>query len=188
MANFFLTDSDGNKQGPLTTKQLQALINRGTITPTTPLETEDGHQGLAGQIPGLQFNNVAPAPFAQSAPQTPKQTTNSSPPRQPATYSQQNESAGRPWLTDFTFQDIQLPENGRRICSYIYCCCVAMLIINGLLGFFLLNPMYDAEAMTVAVIFLVCYLFFVYIFLALMRVACELLIVLLDYMSRNKER
>jgi len=53
MANYFYTDANGTKQGPLTTQQLQALATQGIIVPTTPLETCDGHQEIAGQVPGL---------------------------------------------------------------------------------------------------------------------------------------
>ena len=53
MANFFLTDANGNKRGPYNEQQLQSGIAKGIITPMTPLETDTGHKGLAGQIPGL---------------------------------------------------------------------------------------------------------------------------------------
>ena len=185
MANYFFTDSDGNKWGPLTEERLQTLIDRGTIVPTTSLTTDTGHTGLAGQIPGLNFDNVAPPPIVQ-APQTSEQTTTYySPPRRSAAHS--HEPAGTPWLFDFAFQDIRLPKNGRRVCSFIYICCVITLAINGLLGFFLFNPMYSPETMTAAIIFLVCYLFSSFIFLVLVRVVCELLIVLLEWIAENKK-
>jgi len=65
MPNFFLTDADGNKQGPLTIERLQTLIERGVVKSNTPLETDTGHKGLAGQIPGLKFNAAASSPFVQ---------------------------------------------------------------------------------------------------------------------------
>jgi hypothetical protein len=71
MTTFFLTDANGTKH-QINEEQLKTLAAQGKIQPTTPLETEDGHQGLAGQIPGLQFYSAAPTPFAQSAPQTPQ--------------------------------------------------------------------------------------------------------------------
>ena len=74
MANFFYTDANGQKT-QVTEQQLQALINQGIITPTTPLETDGGHTGLAGQIPCLNFDTAAPSPFAQSAHATPKKKT-----------------------------------------------------------------------------------------------------------------
>ena len=49
-------------------QQLQALATQGKITPNTPLETDTGHKGLAGQIPGLTFSATTPPPFAQAAP------------------------------------------------------------------------------------------------------------------------
>ena len=71
MANFFYTDANGQKT-QVTEQQLQTLINRGIITPTTPLETDGGHTGLAGQIPCLNFDTVAPSPFAQPTQAIPK--------------------------------------------------------------------------------------------------------------------
>jgi len=53
MANYFYTDANGLKQGPISREQLHELATRGTITPETPLETDIGHKGLAGQIPRL---------------------------------------------------------------------------------------------------------------------------------------
>jgi hypothetical protein len=179
MTTFILTDANGTKH-TVNEQQLKTLAAQGRITPETSLTTDDGHTGLAGQIPGLNFNTAVPPP-AQPARQT------YSPPRQSATYSQTNAS-GSPWLFDFAFQDIRLHQNARRICSFIYRCCVITLAINGLIGFFLLNPMYSPDTMAVALMFLVFYLFSAFIFLVLVRVVCEFLIVLLDYMSRNRER
>jgi len=51
----------------------------------------------------------------------------------------------------------------------------------------MLNPMYDADAMTAAIMFLVFYCFSSYIFLVLVRVGCELLIVILDWIAENKK-
>ena len=61
------------------------------------------------------------------------------------------------------------------------------MAINGLLIFFALNPMYSAEAMTAAIIFLVFYLVSAFIFMVLVRVACELLIVLVEWIEVNKQ-
>lgn len=52
MTTFFLTDKNGTKHS-FNEQQLQALAAQGKIQPTTPLETDTGHKGLAGQIPGL---------------------------------------------------------------------------------------------------------------------------------------
>lgn len=68
MANFFYTDENGTKHS-INDQQLQTLAMKGVIKPETPLETDSGHTGLAGQIPGLQFNTAAPSPFAQMAQQ-----------------------------------------------------------------------------------------------------------------------
>ena len=67
MTTFFLTDKNGTKHS-FTEQQLQTLAAQGKITPNTPLETDTGHKGLAGQIPGLKFDTAtaAPSPFGQT--------------------------------------------------------------------------------------------------------------------------
>jgi len=67
MPNYFYTDANGNKQGPLTAEQLQTMAKRGTITPDTLLETDTGHKGTAGQIPGLNFNTAEPSPSTKTS-------------------------------------------------------------------------------------------------------------------------
>ncbi|GHT46135.1 hypothetical protein FACS189454_06790 [Planctomycetales bacterium] len=62
MANFFYYDANGQKQGPITQQELKSLVTQGLITPGTPLETESGHKGKAGQIKGLF--PVSEDPFA----------------------------------------------------------------------------------------------------------------------------
>ena len=64
MTTFFLTDKNGTKH-QVNEQQLQALAAKGKIQPTTPLESDTGYQGFAGQIPGLQFSAVASTPFTQ---------------------------------------------------------------------------------------------------------------------------
>ena len=184
MPYYFYTGADGQKQ-TVNEQQLQGLINQGIILPTTPLETDSGHSGLAGQIPGLNFNTASPSPFAQ-------------PTQAPQTLARQagmmatNVGVGGIllwllWLLDFTFRDIWLHKNGRRVCSFLYICCIVTLAINGLLGVCLLNPMYSAETMIATLVFLVCYLLSSFIFLVFVRVICELLIVLLDWVAENKK-
>jgi len=70
MPNYFYLDANGQKQGPVNDQQLQALAARGIIVPTTPMVTDGGHKGVAGQIRGL-FNNAppqSPAPTHQQMP------------------------------------------------------------------------------------------------------------------------
>ena len=62
MANYFFADANGQKQGPVTEQELQELADQGIINPNTRLVTDTGHQGRAGQIPGLRFNTAAPSP------------------------------------------------------------------------------------------------------------------------------
>jgi len=66
MPNYFYTDAIGRKQGPVNDQQLKVLVSEGVIKPATPLETEGGHKGLAGQIPDLfpnrSFEREVPPP------------------------------------------------------------------------------------------------------------------------------
>ena len=65
MPNFYYTDATGQRH-KINDQQLPNWVARGYITPDTPLETEGGHKGLAGQIPGL-FDGIVP-PFVMPVP------------------------------------------------------------------------------------------------------------------------
>ena len=71
MSNFFYFDQHNQKLGPVTEEQLKELAAQGAITPQTPMETDTGHKGVAGQIPGMTFGTAAPNPFAQQPPPSP---------------------------------------------------------------------------------------------------------------------
>ncbi|MCL2305993.1 MAG: hypothetical protein FWC43_11680 [Planctomycetaceae bacterium] len=71
MANFFYTDANGQKRGPINDQQLKNLATQGIVTPNTPLETDSGHKGLAGQVPGLKFGTGTPSPFVQPTQKVP---------------------------------------------------------------------------------------------------------------------
>ena len=87
MANFFYYDANGQKQGAFTPQQLKALVTQGVINPQTPMETDTGKKGLAGQIPGLFAAPIQPTaqpqPVPQNAPipvvEEPKKSRNSIP-------------------------------------------------------------------------------------------------------------
>jgi hypothetical protein len=68
MTNYYYTDASGQKQGLVTEEQLRELAARGSINPHTPMESDTGYQGVAGQIPGLVFNNPPPNPFTAAPP------------------------------------------------------------------------------------------------------------------------
>ena len=53
MPNFFYYDASGQKYGPVNDQQLKALAAQGVINPNTPMMTDTGHKGTAGQIPDL---------------------------------------------------------------------------------------------------------------------------------------
>jgi len=51
--NYFYFDQTDQRQGPVSEQQLKELAARGIIGTHTPMETDTGHKGVAGQIPGL---------------------------------------------------------------------------------------------------------------------------------------
>ncbi|MGL4942515.1 MAG: hypothetical protein ACRC46_04915 [Thermoguttaceae bacterium] len=65
MASFFYTDTNGRKKGPINDQQLKLLVAQGVIAPHTPMETDDGHKGLASQIPGLFADTPSPLPSTE---------------------------------------------------------------------------------------------------------------------------
>ena len=67
MPNWFYIDAFGQQQGPVSDAQLKELAMQGIIEPDTPLQTDTGHKGKAGQIKGL----CPPAPFVQPAEASP---------------------------------------------------------------------------------------------------------------------
>jgi len=58
MPNYYFTEENGQKR-LINEQELRKLAEIGIITPTTPLETESGHKGVAGQIQGLKFDTAA---------------------------------------------------------------------------------------------------------------------------------
>ncbi|MDR3108474.1 MAG: GYF domain-containing protein [Planctomycetaceae bacterium] len=64
MSNFFYIDVNGQRRGPINIQQLNELAASGIVTPNTALETDGGLKGVAGQVPGLNFNKAVP-PSAQ---------------------------------------------------------------------------------------------------------------------------
>ena len=67
MPNYFYLNANGQKQGPVNDQQLQTLATQGIIMPDTPLVTDGGHRGKAGQIRGL-FTVPSPNPFTAPMP------------------------------------------------------------------------------------------------------------------------
>jgi len=71
--SFFYYDQGDQKQGPFNKRQIRELAAQKIITSTTLLETDSGHQEVAGQISGL-FGSL------HSQPTKTQQTTGSSRP------------------------------------------------------------------------------------------------------------
>ena len=59
MANWYYYNEDGEKVGPITSRQLKKLAAHGIVTPGTTVETENGTTGLAKDVNGLTFSESA---------------------------------------------------------------------------------------------------------------------------------
>jgi uncharacterized Tic20 family protein len=69
MANWYYYDNNGQKQGPISSTQLQTLVANKIVTPTTIIATEDGRETAAGSINGLFSTpppNAVPASVAST--------------------------------------------------------------------------------------------------------------------------
>ncbi|MDR3234510.1 MAG: hypothetical protein LBT46_12755 [Planctomycetaceae bacterium] len=68
--NWYYYDNNGTKSRLISQQELENLVAREVIIRTTRLETESGHKGLAGQVPGLSFPSVPvpPMPVLPSSP------------------------------------------------------------------------------------------------------------------------
>ena len=64
--NYFYFDQNNQKFGPVNEEQLRELATQRVIGLHTPMETDTGHKGVAGQIPGL-FPATSSSPFVQTA-------------------------------------------------------------------------------------------------------------------------
>ena len=66
--NYFYYDQNNQKRGPASEQQLKELAAKGLIGPHTPMKTDTGHKGVAGQIPGIEFPPQGTAPPPPSPP------------------------------------------------------------------------------------------------------------------------
>ena len=123
MANYFYFDQNNQKQGPVSTQQLQELAAQGVIGPHTPMETDTGHRGVAGQIPGLRFNTVEPPLF--------EQTTQTA-----WAHVQRTARSLLLWLFDFAFRDIRVHIVNLWMIRISYGICWIVAILWGLAGTF----------------------------------------------------
>ena len=120
MANYFYFDQFNQKQGPVSGQQLKELASQGIIGPQTPIATDTGHKGTAGQIPDLFPPKPVP-PFELQMPAI---------------------QAGFltwlfGWLLDFKFRNIQIHTVIRWICIIWYVICwivLALYLVIGTLG------------------------------------------------------
>jgi len=191
MPNYFFTDADGSQWGPLTVERLQTLIDRGTITPTTPLKTDAGHTGLAGQIPGLKFNTAAPSPFAQAAYTVQHRPTLA----MQAGMLAKNAGVGGilVWLLDFAFRDLRLPVINLLVCRIIYIICyigAGLFVVATILFLFaaLFAPEIDRNVylgQAIPMVFVCC--IGIPLFLIFVRLILEWQIILLDWITETKK-
>lgn len=53
MTYWYYFDANNERQGPVDDETLVLMAQKRLILPETPMESDDGHRGKAGQIPGL---------------------------------------------------------------------------------------------------------------------------------------
>jgi hypothetical protein len=200
MAQFFYTGTDGNKQGPLSVEQIQALIDRGSITPNTPLETDSGHTGLAGQIPGLNFD-TAPLPLSQRSPILRAGNTAIKEAGVAAKAVGEGWTVARQWtifawLLDFAFRDLRLPEVSRWVCRIVYAITWVVAVLTILYVTFraITLPVISSDEYGYTVYGIpdrIVDLFKVWIgcplFVVAVRIACEWQIILLDWVAETRK-
>ncbi len=58
--NFYYFDRTNQRRGPVNEQQLQTLAMQGIITSESRMETDTGHKGTAGELPGLRFPVAVP--------------------------------------------------------------------------------------------------------------------------------
>ena len=172
MPNYFYTDSNGQKQGLVSDDQLQALAAQGVINANTPLETEGGHKGTAGQIPGLKFN-TAPPPSAQTMKE--KSRTEQS--------VVSIAMSVKSWLLDFAFRDLRLPIINLWACRILYVICCVAAILGGIA---VLGTVYDTMSgfgdwLMVNLIILPLTVIGVALSIIAARLLCELYIIAFDW-------
>jgi len=168
MANYFYTDANGTKQGPYNEQQLQSLAAQGQITQTTPLETDMGHRGTAGQIPGL-FAPASVPPFAQETSQT-------------SNWMQSLGISILRWLFDLKFRDIRIHVINRAICMILYIICwiiAALYLLAGTFWMFALAAHDGNRVMLLGIPFL---WFGIALALALSRLYLEFCTLVIDWM------
>ena len=176
MPNYYYIDSSGTKSDPLNEQQLQAMVAQGVFTPTTPLETDTGHKGFAGQIPGLKFNTATSSPFAQTAQQAKSRNTQ----QDAASIAMSIKS----WLLDFTFRDLRLPVINLWACRIIYVVCCVAAILMGLwatIMFFVFTISSAIDFLIVILIATPLTWLSVILFILSARLLCEWYIIVFDW-------
>jgi hypothetical protein len=101
--SYFYFDQTNQRRGPVNEQQLRELATRGVIGPHTPMETDTGYEGVAGQIPGLNFNVAASSASAQTASPPFNQTASAV-----GVHARQATGSIFSRLFDFAFRDIRI--------------------------------------------------------------------------------
>jgi len=180
MPNYFYTDASGLRQGPINDQQLHALAANGIIKHDTPLETDGGIRGLAGQISGLNFSNAT----SSSRPHSPQTLT-----MQAGALAKKTGAGGvLSWLLDFSFQDLRLPIINLWACriAYVICWIVAVLALLGgtlrLLGVAVSAPSYAQPGVFISCFLLILGLWIIVpLYIMAVRLLCEWYIIIFDW-------
>ena len=121
MPNWYFIDKNGYKCGLINDQQLKALAVKGEITPDTPVETDDGRKGKAGQLKGL-FPATPVAPNNQTVP-----------PVAPSTHQPPHSTR----ITPSDSEESKMSDDSRSLCKLLGFASWALL------GIFLLFMLWD---------------------------------------------
>lgn len=185
MPNYFYIDASGTRQGPITDTQLKTLATQGVIRPETPLETESGYKGVAGQISGLNFNNMANA-----APKQQGTGTHDTFARKADVLAKKAKVGGiLSWLLDFGLHDIRLPIINLWACRIIYAICWVVAVLALIFGVFItfiafsvaISGRGGGESVVLGIIYMFFTLIGVPIFIISVRLFCEWYIIIFDW-------
>jgi len=162
MAKYFFTEANGQRR-LIDEQELRKLAKIGVVRPDTPLETDTGHKGVAGQIRGLQFNTADTPTIARMIADIPSPQVS--------------------WLLDFAFRDLRLHAINLWACRVIYVvCCIAAILWGFFATFMFLSIAFGQYGDVTAIVFGIPLAWLgVALFILAARLFCEWYIIVFDW-------
>ena len=184
--NYFYFDASGYKHGPVSTQQLKDLAAQGAVNPNTPMETDTGHKGTAGQIPNL-FAAVSPFSAQNESVPSPAAALADQAAQAVRTHGQRAAKSAMLWLFDFAFRDIRIHVVNLWLCRVIYVLCWIAVVISALWGTFGCFRLASEVDNPLPILFIPLVWLSVLIQIFFIRLFLEFCIVLLDWMVETSK-